>query len=175
MTQFKSISMTYAKSSERACQRLKTLTLSNSQVLCTLDHLMQTLRNPKWLCRTESPFQIRLIIHAMLNFLKSYRTEQNFTGHVLRSCGLWKVWALNTFIIFSPIAKLLLFAIQKLNSPEAKPLTTGRMNYQSRAAEPQLLNRITTRMARPTGTMQCNAKEQCQGISERLKRAALVL
>ena len=39
----------------------------------------------------RNPFQPCLPIHAMLNFLKIYRTEQNFTGHVLGSCGFPKV------------------------------------------------------------------------------------
>ena len=51
---------------------------------------LQTFWNLKWLCRTKNPYQPCLPIHAMLNFLKIYRTEQNFTGHVLRSCGFRK-------------------------------------------------------------------------------------
>ena len=52
----------------------------------------RTFWNPKWLSRTESPFQPRLPIHAMLNFFKINRTEQHFTGHVLWSCRFRKVW-----------------------------------------------------------------------------------
>ena len=47
---------------------------------------------PKMAFQDRKPFQPCLPIHAMLNFLKIYRTEWNFTGHVLRSCGFRKVW-----------------------------------------------------------------------------------
>ena len=51
----------------------------------------QTFRNPKRLCRTESLFHPCSSIHAVLSFLKICRTEQSFTGHVLRSCRFRKV------------------------------------------------------------------------------------
>ena len=60
----------------------------NSDVHWLMNHYgHQTFRNLKWLCQTEGPFQPCLPIHALLNFLKIHRTEQNFTGHVLQSCG----------------------------------------------------------------------------------------
>ena len=46
----------------------------------------------KMACQIERPFQPCLPIHAMLNFLKIYLTEQNFTGHILRSCRFRKVY-----------------------------------------------------------------------------------
>ena len=49
----------------------------------------QTFSNLKWLCRTESPFQPFLPIHA--NWC-NVKFSQNFTGHVLRSKGFRKVW-----------------------------------------------------------------------------------
>ena len=56
---------------------------------------LQAFRIQKWLCRTENGFAgpkalFSHAIRSMLNFLKIYRTEQNFTGHVLRSCGFRK-------------------------------------------------------------------------------------
>ena len=47
--------------------------------------LEQTFRNPKWLSGTESgkPFSAILAYSCNVKFLKIYRTEQSFTGHVL--------------------------------------------------------------------------------------------
>ena len=61
----------------------------NKTISCSMK---QTCRILGWLCRTKSPFQQCLRIHAMLNFLKIYWTEQNFTRQVFRSCGFRKVW-----------------------------------------------------------------------------------
>ena len=67
----------------------------------------QTFRNPKWICWTERPFQICFPIRSMLNFLKICRTEQNFTGHVLRSCGFRKVYA---SLLIQPLYGLTIWA-----------------------------------------------------------------
>ena len=50
----------------------------------------QTFQNPKWLYQIESFFQPCLPVYAKLHFLKIYRTEQNFTGLVLRSADFGK-------------------------------------------------------------------------------------
>ena len=58
-----------------------------------------------WLLVLQSHFgfwKVCLPIHAMLNCLKIYRTKANFThtGHVLQSCGFWKVCITGLFGIF---------------------------------------------------------------------------
>ena len=63
----------------------------NSLHFTRYPHVHQAFRNPKGLCQTEGTIKACLPIHAMLNFLKIYRNEQNFTGLVLQSWGFQEV------------------------------------------------------------------------------------